>query len=430
VNCWPVEPLGALGTWLSGGTPFKGNPSYWGGDIPWISAKSLHDFRVRVSDDRVTALGATHGTRVLPVGGLLFLVRGMSLKTEFRLGIAQREVTFNQDVKGLVPRQGVLPEFLAYAVKARTEEVLDMVEEAGHGTGVLPTDRLQSLEIAVPLPDEQRAIAEMLGALDDQIELNREMNRTLEEMAYALFKSWFVDFDPVVAKAEGRTPFGLDAATAALFPSTFSTDPTWGDIPARWSTKALDEVADFRNGLALQSFRPGVGEARLPVVKIASLRTGRADSGEWSTADIETSCILDDGDIVFSWSGSLVVVVWCGGKGALNQHLFKVTSATYPKWFFQRWTMFHLPEFQAIAADKATTMGHIRRFHLTDARCVIAPQEVIKAADRQLSPWLDLLIQNELKSRTLATLRDALLPKLLSGEIRLKQADKTIEAAL
>jgi restriction endonuclease S subunit len=197
---WTPMPLGATGAWVSGGTPSKAKASYWGGDIPWISAKSLNTFRVRESEDRVTELGAKNGTRLLPAGALLFLVRGMSLKTEFRMGIAQRELTFNQDVKGLIPRAGIVPEFLAYAVRARTDEVLDMVEEAGHGTGVLPTHRLQGLEVLIPDEDEQHAIAQVLVALDDKIELNHQMNHTLEEMASLHFERLMVDVDDDAAR--------------------------------------------------------------------------------------------------------------------------------------------------------------------------------------------------------------------------------------
>lgn len=300
-------------------------------------------------------------------------------------------------------------------------------------SGVPGVNRNDLHRIPVATPDriqEQRAIAEVLGALDDKIELNRQTNHTLEEMAKAVFKSWFVDFDPVLAKADGRAPFAMDAKTATLFPSTFELDPSWGDIPKGWTTKPLDAIASFRNGLALQKFRPDLGAPRLPVIKIAQLRTGKPTGGEWACADIDPTCILDDGDIVFSWSGSLAVVVWCGGPGALNQHLFKVTSKKYPKWFFHQWTLHHLPEFQGIAADKATTMGHIRRFHLTEARCVVPPAPVIAAAGAQLGLWLDLYIDNELESRTLAALRDTLLPPLLSGELRLKQAERVVEAAL
>lgn len=283
-----------------------------------------------------------------------------------------------------------------------------------------------------PLPplDEQRAIAEVLGALDDKIDLNRQMNHTLEEMASALFKSWFVDFDPVVAKAEGRQPFGMDAETAALFPDEVLGDSFPDGQPAGWRIAPLDELADFTNGLALQNFRPRPGEARIPVVKISHLRAGRPGEEEWSRADINPRCVLADGDIVFSWSGTLCVVVWCGGVAALNQHLFKVTSRSFPKWFFHQWILHHLPTFQDIAADKATTMGHIRRFHLSEARCVLPTSSVILAADRWMTPWLELFVRNELESRTLSSLRDALLPKLLSGEIRLKQAEKMVEAVL
>jgi len=294
----------------------------------------------------------------------------------------------------------------------------------------LNRDTFLSQVFPLPTVEEQRDIVEVLTALDDKIELNSQINHTLEEMASALFKSWFVDFDPVVAKADGRAPFGLDPRTAALFPSTFQVDPHWGDIPTGWKTMPLDAVANFKNGLALQKYRPDVGAPRLPVIKIAQLRTGQPGTKEWARADINPACVLGNGDIVFSWSGSLTVVVWCGGPGALNQHLFKVTSARFPKWFYHQWTLHHLPEFQAIAADKATTMGHIRRYHLTEARCVVPPDPVIEAAGTQLEAWMDLFIHNELESQTLASLRDALLPKLLSGDLRPKQAALAVEAVL
>lgn len=186
---------------------------------------------------------------------------------------------------------------------------------------------LEQHRVRFPSLDQQRVIAHILCALDDKIELNRRMSQTLEEMARALFKSWFVDFDPVHAKAAGKKPFGMDEATAALFPDSFE-DSELGRIPNGWRVMPLDEVANFKNGLALQKYRPEEGGARLPVVKIAQLRTGRADSAEWARADIDSECVLQDGDVVFSWSGSLMVGLWCGGEAALNQHLFKVSTAT------------------------------------------------------------------------------------------------------
>ena len=106
---------------------------------------------------------------------------------------------------------------------------------------------------------------------------------------------------------------------------------------------------------------------------LAQLRAGSAKGAEQANTRVPPDYVIDDGDLIFSWSGSLLVELWCGGKGALNQHLFKVTSAKAPKWFCFQWLRYYLPDFQAIAADKATTMGHIRRHHLTEALVVVPP---------------------------------------------------------
>jgi type I restriction enzyme S subunit len=279
------------------------------------------------------------------------------------------------------------------------------------------------MKITLPPVENQRAIARILGALDDKIELNRRMNHNLEEMAHALFKSWFVDFDPVTAKAEGRVPFGMNAETASLFPAEFEEtgDDYFSEIPNGWTLKNLDDVASYENGLALQKFPPK-GIESLPAIKIRELRQGFADeSSDRVSPNIKASCILEDGDIVFSWSGSLMIDLWCGGRGALNQHLFKVTSENYPKWFYYFWTEHHLVDFQDIAEGKATTMGHIQRHHITSAKVVVPSDEVLKKADKVFQPLLNSIIKNRIQIKTLATIRDALLPKLLSGELRVKE---------
>ena len=281
----------------------------------------------------------------------------------------------------------------------------------------LNRNHLHEEPVRVPAStDEQRAIAHILGTLDDKIELNRRMNATLESMARALFRSWFVDFDPVRAKMEGRDT-ALPKEIADLFADRL-VDSELGEIPEGWQLRSLDSVAHFQNGPALQKFRPSQNEARLPVVKIAQLRAGEANSGEWATASIKPECIIEDGDVIFSWSGSLLVRTWCGGRAALNQHLFKVTSERYPKWFYLHSIFSHFPEFQRIAADKATTMGHIRRHHLTDALCVVPPDCLIARVSGLLGGLLERRVANEVASRTLVSLRDALLPELVSGKLR------------
>lgn len=279
------------------------------------------------------------------------------------------------------------------------------------------------LPIVVPPPDEQRAIADILGTLDDKIDLNRRMNETLEAMAHALFKSWFVDFDPVRAKAEGRDP-GLPKSIAELFPARL-VDSELGEIPEGWEVKSLDQIARFLNGLALQKYPPS-GNRSLPVIKIAQLRAGRADGVDRASADLDPDYVVADGDILFSWSGSLECVPWAGGSGALNQHLFKVTSTEYPRWLCYFGVHHHLDDFRHIAAGKATTMGHIQRHHLSDAKVAVPPKRMPREIDQCFFPLFESLWKREVQSRTLAALRDTLLPKLISGELRVKDAQKLI----
>jgi type I restriction enzyme S subunit len=279
------------------------------------------------------------------------------------------------------------------------------------------------------LPDlpEQRAIAHILGTLDDKIELNRRMSETLEAMARALFKSWFVDFDPVRAKAEGRDP-GLPKALADLFPDGL-VDSELGEIPEGWEVKSLDQIARFLNGLALQKY-PATGAGSLPVIKIAQLRAGRTNGADRASAELPADYIVEDGDVLFSWSGSLECTFWTGGRGALNQHLFKVTSERYPKWVCYFAVHQHLDDFRRIAAGKATTMGHIQRHHLTDALLAIPSPKVLQTMDRYLHPLTESTWRRAVHSRALAALRDTLLPRLISGEISILDAARFVEPVM
>ncbi len=351
-------------------------------------------------------------TSEAPLGEVAFIDR----RLEWCLG---------QRLFGLRPVQSVDGRYLFFAL--RSPDVQADIQSRATGTTAQGIRQPELLRVTVPVPPiaEQKAIAGVLGALEDKIELNRRMNETLEAMARALFKSWFVDFDPVRAKMAGRAPFGMDAATAALFPRQFD-----GAVPAAWREVPLDSIADFMNGLALQKFPAGPGSPSLPVLKIAQLRAGSVEGADRASLDVPTSHHVHDGDLIFSWSGSLLVRVWSGGRAALNQHLFKVTPKQCPMWFVHGWLRHHLPAFQAIAADKATTMGHIQRHHLTEAVVVVPSKAVLEAAGGVMESLEARILANSLESRTLAELRDLLLPKLLSGELRIRDAEKAVEAAL
>lgn len=283
------------------------------------------------------------------------------------------------------------------------------------------------MTIGVPPLAEQRAIAHILGTLDDRIELNCQMSAVLEAMTRALFESWFVKFEPVRAKAEGRDT-GLPADIAALFPESFDMSEI-GEVPKGWRVRSLDACARFLNGLALQRFPAADPTESLPVIKIAQLTRGDVVNADRCAADLPRDYLVDDGDILFSWSGSLVLTRWTGGAGALNQHLFKVIPNECPRWFIFEAVRTHLPEFQRIAAGKATTMGHIQRHHLTDAKIAIPVGETIDLLGEHIDAAFERQYRLTLQSRTLAALRDTLLPKLLSGDLRLPDAERFLADA-
>ena len=313
----------------------------------------------------------------------------------------------------VVPKSELDMRWLYYAIKHYK------LGEVDDGSPIPSTTRaaVYMLDLDVPPTDEQRAIAHILGTLDDKIELNRRMNETLEAMARALFKSWFVDFDPVRAKAEGRDP-GLPQSLADLFPDSFE-DSELGEIPKGWVVKPLDEMARFLNGLALQKYPP-TGERSLPIIKIAQLRAGTTQGADRASADLEPAYVVQNGDILFSWSGSLECVLWAAGPGALNQHLFKATSDQYPKWLCYLGVHHHLEDFRHIAAGKATTMGHIQRHHLSDAKLATPSPALLKAMDVIFAPIVESTWRRAVETRTLAAQRDTLLPKLISGALRIR----------
>lgn len=176
-----VLALKDAGKWLSGGTPRTSEPSFWGGDLPWISAASLKSFYVDESDRTLTEAGAAAATNIVPAGSVLLVVRGMSLKTEFRFGVAQRTVAFGQDCKAILP--SINGAVLAVALRSHTKEILDLVDEAGHGTGRLQTDRLEQVQIAVP---RDPAISQTLDALLVRGGAAARENRVLTSLRDAL----------------------------------------------------------------------------------------------------------------------------------------------------------------------------------------------------------------------------------------------------
>ena len=296
--------------------------------------------------------------------------------------------------------KGVNPKYLYQLLRNNTTiNTLQMLAESRSGTFPQITfSELSNIEIDVPSEENQDLIVTILSSLDAKIETNNKLNEKLEEMAQAIFKSWFVDFEPFKDKPFHETELGL--------------------IPEGWEVVSLTDIATFTNGLAMQKFRPNYKEPHLPVLKIKELRQGFCDdTSEICIDDISDNFIAYNGDIIFSWSGTLLVDIWCGGKCGVNQHLFKVTSEKYNKWFFYFWIKRHLAEFIRIAKDKAVTMGHIKRGHLTNALVVVPNEKTMQNADKIFTPIIDRIIEAKIESKRLASLRDTLLPRLMSGEL-------------
>ena len=240
-------------------------------------------------------------------------------------------------------------------------------------------------EIMLPSIEYQNKVVALLSSLDEKIAVNNNINDNLYAQAKAIFEQQFIDLET---------------------------------IPDGWKKGNLLDIANYLNGLAMQKYRPNEDEVGLPVLKIKELRQGSCDnSSELCSPNIKPEYIIHDGDVIFSWSGSLLVDIWCGGTCGLNQHLFKVTSNTYDKWFYYLWTAHHLERFIAIAADKATTMGHIKRGELAKAEVLIPSDEDYKSINSLMNPIFNLIVAKQIEARKLAELRDELLPKLMSGEI-------------
>ncbi|MBX3302403.1 MAG: restriction endonuclease subunit S [Nitrospira sp.] len=424
---WRDTTLGQVTEFLSGGTPSKNVAKYWSGSTPWVSAKDMKHFRLEDTEDHVTEDGVTNGTKLVPAGTVLLLARGMTLLNDLPICIVNRPMTFNQDVKALRPKPGVRNEFLPYLLLGNKDRLLNLVDLAGHGTGRLNSDELKALDVVLPSELEQRAIAHILGTLDDKIELNRRMNETLETMARVLFKSWFIDFDPVRAKAEGRDA-GLPKHLANLFPSCF-VDSELGEIPEGW---AIGTLADFAL-LNPESWSKDTRPAVINYVDLSNTKWGRIETAipySGQQAPSRAQRVLRPRDTIVGTvrpgNGSYAFVTEEGLTGSTGFAVLRPRRSDYAEFTY----------LVATASENIEELSHLAdggaypaiRPEVVAATQVIRPNDKVLAEFAKLvSPLFAKMAENKRESCTLASLRDALLPKLLSGEIRVRQ---TVSAAI
>jgi type I restriction enzyme S subunit len=288
------------------------------------------------------------------------------------------------------------------------------------------------MHITLPTVDDQHRIAKVLGTLDDKIELNRRMNETLEAIARAIFKSWFVDFDPVRRRVLEESPY-VDLRSGASFPESFE-ESELGAVPTGWHVQALYDCAEYLNGLAFRAAdfcQPGVG---LPIIKIAELKQGITKQTKFTQRELESKYRVSSGDILFSWSGSpdtsIDTFLWTGPDGWLNQHIFKIRVLRSENKLFVYYLLKSLKsDFVEIARNKQTTgLGHVTAMDLKRLKVVLPTPEALLLFNRAVEPLYDMAYACSRQSTTLAEARDVLLPKLISGEIYVKEAEQTVGA--
>ncbi len=294
-------------------------------------------------------------------------------------------------IKFSIDEKKVNPKYIKYFCQSKQYKDWINSFNTGSTRGNINAQTLGKMPIPLIERTAQDALVSILSSIDEKIKKNNEINNNLEQQAQAIFENEFLSLQ---------------------------------SLPDGWKQASLIDIADYLNGLAMQKYRPSANEIGIPVLKIKELRQGCCDdNSEFCSPSIKSDYIIHDGDVIFSWSGSLLVDFWCGGICGLNQHLFKVSSSNYDKWFYYAWTKHHLDRFIAVAADKATTMGHIKRDELAKAEVLIPNETDYNRIGALLQPIYDLIISNRIENKKLAETRDSLLPKLMSGEIDMSEVD-------
>lgn len=389
-SCWEQVRVGELGRIVTGKTPKTSIVENYGGTIPFLTpSDNMLSKYVTSTKKTLTDKGLLEVKNcLLPKDSVCVSCIGSDLG---KVVITTEPTVSNQQINSIIVDQGKYDVSFVYYAMLILGRQLNYISKTSTAVPIVNKTTFSSYSILSPILKTQKEIASVLSSLDAKIELNDKLNENLQQQARTIFYNHFINIDTV---------------------------------PNGWQTGNLLDIATYLNGLAMQKFRPQGSEIGLPVLKIKELRQGSCDSSsELCSPNIKSEYIIHDGDVIFSWSGSLLVDIWCGGTCGLNQHLFKVTSETYDKWFYYLWTMHHLNKFIAIAADKATTMGHIKREDLAKAEVLIPSADDYKKISAVMNPIFELITANRIEARKLAELRDELLPELMSGEIDVADID-------
>ncbi|MEC8887250.1 MAG: restriction endonuclease subunit S [Pseudomonadota bacterium] len=344
----------------------------------------------------------------------------------------------NQHIFKVTPHDFISDQFLFFLLKSlRSRFVQIALNKQTTGLGHVTVADLKEMRVGIPNLSEQRSIVNIIAPLHEKIENNRQMNETLEEMARAIFKSWFVDFDPVHAKAADNAPAHMDAETAALFPSSFGDD----GLPVGWEEEHLHNLIDFKEGPGLRNWQYTNSDEGIRFINIRCIKNGDL---ELTTANRITEAeaygryahfLLEAGDIVVSTSGTLGRLSFVREEHLplmLNTSVIRMRPISKRSTREFLYAYLGSKEFQNELEIRATGSAQ-RNFgpmHLNQMHIKVPKFEIIDAYSQKTSPIVEKFLSNQKENQTLAELRDALLPKLMSGEIRVKDAERDVEEAL
>ena len=317
----------------------------------------------------------------------------------------------SQDVALIKCKEKLNPNFAFYLIPSKL--VRNQLSAAAQQTKIRHTspDRIKNCTVWIPEYSSQEKIGNFLSSIDKKIALNSRINAKLEQMAKRLYDYWFVQFD---FPNENGKPYKSSGGKVAY------NAELKREIPAGWEVGNLYEIADYINGLACQNFRPKENEQSLPVIKIREMNEGITKDTEQVSINIPEKYKINNGDILFSWSATLEVMVWNSGKGGLNQHIFKVVPKNYfsNEYVYQQLDRY-IVNFQKQAEARKTTMGHITSEHINQSRVVLPPKEIVQAFTQKVKALSKMQSNLKTENLRLAIMRDRLLPLLMNGQVEM-----------
>jgi type I restriction enzyme S subunit len=424
----------------SGATPRGGKEVYLSsGKTAFIRSQNIYNNRfektgvVYLTDEQANDLS---NVEVLP-NDVLLNITGDSVARACQVPSEILPARVNQHVAIIrtIP-QKLDSRFLSYfLVSPVMQSCMLSMASAGATRQALTKGMIENFRIPQFELEKQKAIASILGALDDKIELSRRMNATLEAMALALFKSWFVDFDPVRAKSEGHHPFGMDAETVALFPSRL-VPSTLGDIPVGWTVDEIGNVVTAVGGSTPSTENPeywiGGQHAWATPKDLSALKSPVLLSTERRITDagirVISSGLLPSGTVLMSSRAPIGYIAIAETPVAINQGFIAITcNKSLPNLYVWQWLQTNLDMIKSHA--NGSTFQEISKGSFRPLPCIVPESKVLEKFQAIVLPIWQKLVTNEKERLGLEKTRDYLLPKLISGDIRISDAEKFVEAA-